>query len=757
MYAEKQLIDKVEKITVDISAALNRMKSIPGMYDKAVIKDTTACKSIPRQIRSDIIKIAVVGAIKSGKSTFVNSWLKKDILKRGAGVVTSVITKVRKGETLRASVSLKSWDEINREVEKALLFFPDLESIAALHNISLKTNDNRFDLRRKNDRALLKSVKKLLCDANSVTETGIRQEAVMINQVLDGFETIKTMIQPESSTIVFLGDQFHEYKQFTGNDSLAFFVKNVTIDIEDANLAPLIEIADCQGSDSTNPAHMIHIQNYLISSSLIIYVISSRTGIRKADIKFLNIIKNMGLIDRLFFIVNVDFDEHGSIADLISVENRIKQDITYIKDDPTIFTISSLYNLLSSCLDSQLNSKDEKIESREKNRFDNWKQAPELIRYSDNMTQNFYSAINTKLSMDHELLLVANHVEHLRIILKNAYSKIDMFKNFLSDDLVKVNETTEKLKNMQQHARKFDSKIRNSLNIAVDGLKSDIEKAINDFFNTANSNICLNTVQFIKNYDFDYKQYESIFRQSGFNNTIYHMFHDFRTQFDTFMTEKFNSEVMGFINEQEQHINQCFTDMYSSNTVNPFKTLSGFKTFPDISLPSSGTDAKQSIHTDVFPDLKAVKGITGLTPPKTAFTAKYSARIKLDSMAGFCLHFVSEILNKIFKKKFKSSEYAGLHKAGTRIKKQTLRLVLLHINQYASELKTLYFFKLITALSRDLHDKLMDRFEMYDVEIEQVEQLVKADQWEKKNQMDTLESIKIFLNKIRSEMDSLMI
>ena len=46
---------------------------------------------------------------------------------------------------------------------------------------------------------------------------------------------------------------------------------------------------------------MADIQDYLISASMIIYIITSRTGLRKADIKFLKIIQDMGLINNIFF------------------------------------------------------------------------------------------------------------------------------------------------------------------------------------------------------------------------------------------------------------------------------------------------------------------------------------------------------------------------------------------------------------------------------------------------------------------------
>ena len=66
-------------------------------------------------LRERTFRIAVAGTVKSGKTTLVNSLLGDDLLKRGAGIVTSVVTKVRGNDNLDAVVKLKGWREVNRE------------------------------------------------------------------------------------------------------------------------------------------------------------------------------------------------------------------------------------------------------------------------------------------------------------------------------------------------------------------------------------------------------------------------------------------------------------------------------------------------------------------------------------------------------------------------------------------------------------------------------------------------------------------
>ena len=105
-----QLIDEAEKITERVDEGFSQWK--------------TTCQIISEQISEEIMRVAVVGAIKSGKSTFVNTLFGGDYLKRGAGVVTSIVTRVRTGSRLRATLYLKNWDEVNQDIDQAAMLLP---------------------------------------------------------------------------------------------------------------------------------------------------------------------------------------------------------------------------------------------------------------------------------------------------------------------------------------------------------------------------------------------------------------------------------------------------------------------------------------------------------------------------------------------------------------------------------------------------------------------------------------------------------
>jgi GTPase SAR1 family protein len=116
-------INSLETIIDSTLSILQECKKIPQMYDSSFDEHQKTCHRILEDIHSNRLKIAVAGTIKSGKSTFINSLVGKDLVKRGAGVVTSITTRIRKGKKNRANIYFKSWDAINIQLQKAIDLF----------------------------------------------------------------------------------------------------------------------------------------------------------------------------------------------------------------------------------------------------------------------------------------------------------------------------------------------------------------------------------------------------------------------------------------------------------------------------------------------------------------------------------------------------------------------------------------------------------------------------------------------------------
>ncbi len=98
MSTGNNLKNEILIINNELSGLLSNALTDLSISDKTFMHWEKQCSEIRQQLVRERLRIAVVGPIKSGKSTFINSLLKADYLKRGAGVITSIITRIRPGE-----------------------------------------------------------------------------------------------------------------------------------------------------------------------------------------------------------------------------------------------------------------------------------------------------------------------------------------------------------------------------------------------------------------------------------------------------------------------------------------------------------------------------------------------------------------------------------------------------------------------------------------------------------------------------------
>ena len=308
MQAYDELKNELIDLTQEFAALIERAGATNGLAEASLGKSLASCNTIKRQLNEETIRVAVVGPIKSGKSSFANSILGGDYLKRGAGVVTSFVTRVHFGDTLKAELQFKTWDEINEDIEHALVLFPSLD---------WHVQEGGFDIRQDDERDALRRAMESLNPEQLLSRNTRNANSVLLSSYLKGYERVRDILSSTHETICYASDRFAEHRDFAGDDALAVYLKDIRLEICSPHLQRHVELADCQGSDSPNPLHLAMIQDYLLQTHLLVYVISSRTGLRRADIRFLSIIKKMGIIDNMLFILNADFSEHDSLEDRI--------------------------------------------------------------------------------------------------------------------------------------------------------------------------------------------------------------------------------------------------------------------------------------------------------------------------------------------------------------------------------------------------------------------------------------------------------
>jgi GTPase SAR1 family protein len=690
------LKNEILNINRDVSLLFSTAKSIPGMADYSFGEWEKACEHLPRQLAEDTIRVAIVGPIKSGKSTFLNSIFKGEYVKRGAGVITSIVTRVRRGEHLRAKLFFKSWNEVNAEMEQALVLFPSL---------SWRSENATIDIRQEKERHELKRALSELSADQLVSQYSRNINNVILSSYLKGYDTVNSLVTEENAVRLYEGDRFADHKAFVGNETLAVYLKDVLLEIGSGNVASNIEIADCQGSDSSNPLHLAMIQDYLLLTHQIIYVVSSRTGLREADIRFLSMIKNMGILENIVFVINFDFSEHESIDDLKSLVNRVREELSMIKPDPDVYTFSALYNLFSAHQKS--------LSDKDRLRFKQWTADGKFTELSNRETVLFESFFYDRLARKRYTLLLKNHIERLGVILSGIADWIGLNRDVLAQDADNMTGALEKIRSHQQRLDQIKSAITKTLNGAISEIKKELQRDTHRFFDGPSGNIAGNIESFIHTYTFSPEKYQESLKSADFSQTLYLVFQEFKQSIDTYITETINPEVIRFLQARGKRIREYFAAL-----IVPFDTM-----IEDAYGEFNGMPGRRELFADgINPSgnkptkMDTVISAGSVRPPPLVAAMRYSTKIKTEAIMRLGLYRVMRNVSKLFRKSANregEETLRALKDAIRRMKRETGKSVVFHLKDYRENLKFRYLFKLAEATSDGFAQAALDRFQAH--------------------------------------------
>jgi len=730
--------ERAEQSVSELETLLGRMKQIPGMVDKSFEDWEAALQDIPERIRSGLIRIAVVGAIKSGKSTLINSMAGADFLKRGAGVTTSIVTRIQKDDTLSAQIRLKSFDRINSQIKRAL----DLLSGTGFDA------PEWFDLRKKKDREYLFEINEHRLSDLSYEDSAVRTEKRILENALQGYDEIRDVVESDENVIEFSADRFDEHKRFTGDPAVAFFVRDVKLMNNSPGIKEGVELADCQGADSTDPAHLSQILKYLGTANMIVYVISSRTGVREADVKFLTLVRDMGLIENILFVVNCDLSEHQDFEDFIELENKIRSDLSFCKKDATLYCFSCLFNLFEEM--------EETLLPKDADRLRQWRRDTAFTDYTRRMSDRFRHTLERMIEHDRYHLLLFNHVERLNLIAENAKERIELFSDLLGEDTQKAENAMGNLKEAREKSLRLELMFQNSIAGVGDGLKKDIEENLEFHFKKSDESFAHELSRFVENRAPDYALYRPKIESNGFSPALHLFFLDAVKALDRFAAENITPKVVTLVRQQEKHITDHFRSLYHSCIVTP-ESLSDQKEEmpgPKPAESSQEEDGDTLLKDPV--DLETVKRIAGIELPDLTLEVRYSGRIRTESLAGFGIHSMLWVFGKLLNKNETRSMEKGFNRACGRMKKEILAESLKSLSTYESVLKNQYFYPLIEASFRSFTDVLSERFRAGGIQIENMEEAVRKEKSEKQEQKALLETLEKDMDDLLDQIDRIM-
>lgn len=731
---KSRLLDILEKL----ASLFDMPRSLPGMDANSFREWQTVCDTIGNQLSQELIRVAVVGSIKSGKSTFINSLLAGDYLKRGAGVVTSIVTRVRHGSALKATLFFKSWDQVNRDIDDALVLLPDLH---------LDDGNDRFDIRRKADRQALAEALGSLGADQLITHDTRNANGVVLSSYLQGYERVKDTIGSEPETVVYDGKRFDAHRAFSGDDALAVYLTDIEIEINAPNVGEQIEIADCQGSDSSNPLHLAMIQDYLNVTHLIIYVISSRTGLRRADIRFLSMIKKMGISDNIMFVINFDFNEHAAVDEFGALVEKTVAELAMIKPAPQVFTLSALFKLFQAHPDA--------LPDKDRRRYDQWKTETDFSALSSDNYHAFHDAFQTKMTSERYAVLLRNHLERIDLITAGMVHWQDINRKMVATGAEISSQIAQRIEQYQARVDHIRVMMHSTLDGAVIRIRKEIKADIDSFFGYRGGGLIGTVINFIKSHDVSPNNYLEDLSTQGFNSTMYQVFQDFRQAIDTFMAQNINPRILGYVREKEKEFGQHLESVAGPYDVMIQDAIAEFsRSLADIGIPPMGATGNRL----VLPGMAAIKRTAGVQFPPAVMTMQYSAKIKTEAVLRLGFYTVLTLLKRVFKKPMQSErekEINALSDSIRRMRREMQESVVSHFIDYKENIKFQYIIKLVDAVSNTVKETLLNRFQSYVDSLLQMMSLIDTKQLDEAHASEVLDEMEGRTTEIQADLQQI--
>ena len=405
------------------------------------------------------VRIAVLGAVKSGKSTLLNAVLGADRLRRGAGILTSIVTRIQLGKISRAHLRFKSKSLLDRQFQAALAFLQSSDS--SLPSCKLDQASER--------QSLLHSLDEQPAEEDT---SHFSEERAFLRACLVGYSEAIGYLNNSTQVRTWSGEESCQHQAWVEQDSRAVFLEDLLLE-EPGWTWQGTEIADCQGIDSPNPLHLVQVQEYASRSNLLIYVISSRIGIRQADVHLLRNLYQLGLADQIIFVINLDLNEHEEQADVDRITEHILRDLRRCGwQQPHYFMFSALHLLLQRKLE---------LTTREQKQLEFWQDHP-VSQMSANAWKTFQEELHMRLAHQQSQTLLAGEWRHCQRLHRQVSEFVERLQITLSAETLDWEEWQSELQHRQRYLNYHEQNLRYTLKGGEQHWKQHIDYGIRALF-----------------------------------------------------------------------------------------------------------------------------------------------------------------------------------------------------------------------------------------------------------------------------------
>ncbi|MEA3332339.1 MAG: dynamin family protein [Pseudomonadota bacterium] len=403
------------------------------------------------------LPVSCIGPVKSGKSTLINTLAGADLLPTGAGITTSFPTTVSAGKSFSAHIELQPEAIINEMFTQAvnLIFSDDLD-------------DRQPSLFNPADRLQIDDLlNNYQHHGKQLTRHGIFNESYrLLRNLINGAEKVAEHYHHQQLDFTINDPEDQRYRLFIRDETLSPYLLGISIKAPLKLLPPYLALRDLPGLDTPNPSHQSIIVQQLSESPALIYVISSRIGLRQADYQLLEHLRELGLEERLLFVINLDLDEHQNKNELEAMIKRCSDELSELGFRQPLYAFSALALFWSK--PEILN----RLNPTSQQRFARWQEESEKLAISSQGEKHFLTRLfdlgsnqATTALLQHSEKRLQQIVDSTQRLIKNQLARLSGKDDALSSDL------------NQHHANrhKVDAVLKETKRI-INGICSDVEK-----------------------------------------------------------------------------------------------------------------------------------------------------------------------------------------------------------------------------------------------------------------------------------------
>ncbi len=649
----------------------------------------TVLSQVRTHLAEDIIRVAVVGTVKSGKSTLINALMGRDLLKRGAGILTAMITRVRPDRELRAVLTFKNWSEINAEIHRALGLLP---------NDRLVQHAAPLNIKHQADRELLAQILLSGQEKDLWSKGRLSQNYYLLKSYLEGYDLLNEYLN-QGRDLSLTGPDLSRHQEMVTEESRAVYLRDALLTVPTPWLPNGLELGDCQGSDSPIPQHLAQVMAYLLKTDLVLYVISSRIGLRRADFQFLSELKRMGLGEYLIFILNVDLTEHQGRAEIEQLRERVREELSPWIEAPRLAAFSALKILLD-----RRQSQGEVLEDKEKALLSVWAADRETVAFIEARFGKFAEDLRNELRGLQKERVLGGSLSQVQMVARGLREQLELAQGLLRKDLGAFKELAARLKGRRQPLEGAKNTLKQALAGAGERLKKALKGRVSSYLDLHMGKV-ESLPQFIWNYQPDWDQ---LVPPEGpvppFKSVVYRLFQDFQEELRRFAAGEFNLQALEFIRRQEEWVQEEL-----QKTVSPlFMSLQEalilyYREMEDLGFPASPPQVKFQV-----PGFSKNIELPLLSLP-LELDWRWAGEVWMRSGTG-SLRRAWQALKRKFGWKAEADPRAqlirDLDKALRAIKTRLMEQVRVQLIDYGERLKFQYFFRLVDDLTARQEDNI---------------------------------------------------